>query len=90
MRRDRDAETRLGRAICKATEDKPFDYALKLRTGELIRFTGATWDGGDWVHLDLEAISEANTPYGIPIEGSPGVDLRLSDIVWAADAPDGS
>ena len=85
-----DFSEQLGRVLNKSLHDNPYDYMAKLRTGEVIRFVGAEWDGGDWIHLSLEPICDANVPYGLPIEGGRGVDVRLSDIVWTADAPDGS
>lgn len=85
-------------ALLKALND-PFDYALKLRTGDVIRFCEAKING-DWVHLYAHC---KVAPYGHcqgPVEISPvpigewnadrGIDVRFSDIVWVVDAPRGS
>lgn len=86
-----DFSEHLGRVLNKALHDSPYDYACKLRTGEVVRFVGAEWDGGEWIHLLLcEDPSLDGKRHGLPIFGERGVDVRLSDIVRAADAPDGS
>lgn len=69
-------------SLIKACVD-PLDYALKLRTGEVIRFEVAAINGGgEWVTL--------TNCSGLEHECPRGVDVRISDIVWCADAPDGS
>lgn len=80
-------------ALAKACFDE-FDYALKLRTGEVIRFSLATYLGNGWIHLNVEG---CNQPDHYPLAFSKlsrgvdrGVDVRLSDIVWVMDAPEGS
>jgi len=80
-------------ALAKACYDE-FDYALRLRTGEVIRFRFATYLGDGWVHLDLEGCEQSDH---YPLAFSKlargvdrGVDVRLSDIVWVMDAPEGS
>jgi hypothetical protein len=80
-------------SLLKATCD-PFEYALKLRTGEVWYFTEARIDG-DYVHLDFTNHPLYNVPYGekpnpLPHCFERGVEVRASDIVWCADAPDGS
>jgi hypothetical protein len=65
-----------------------FDYALKLRTGEVIRYTEASIISNDWLHLEgarLDGGLEDENPHF-----DRGIDVRISDIVWAKDAPYGS
>ena len=74
-------------ALAKSLSD-PFDYALKLRTGEVIRYEGADIVNKDWVHLKGARIDggwEDENPHF-----DRGIDVRLSDIVWVKDAPYGS
>lgn len=81
-------------ALIKAACD-PFDYALRLETGEVLRFTSATIHGeyvtlvsdGDDKTFAADAIPAAQRlAYPCP----RGVDVRVSAIVWCADAPEGS
>lgn len=75
-------------SLLKATHDE-FDYAIGLRTGDVFRFRRATL-AGDFVHLDdvveWDYIDSADSAYTL----DRGVDIRLSDVVWCADAPRGS
>lgn len=81
---------RLPPALRKACCD-PFDYACGLRTGEVVRFNQAEVHG-EWVTLrgmpDSKGAYEAID--GMPYPCPRGVDVRLADIVWVADAPNGS
>lgn len=62
-------------ALAKACSD-PFFYQLKLRTGDVIDFECAEPINSEWVHID---------------DYHPrGMDVRLADIVYVIDAPDGS
>lgn len=88
-------EWRYPPALLKALIDS-FDYALKLRTGEIFRFQEATLHG-EWLHLRTGESREGNdfrryggnkVPYPYPFDR--GVDVRVADIVWIADAPEGS
>lgn len=82
-------------ALLKACYD-PFDYALKLRTGEVIRFHEATIHGeyatlaadGTFnpTRMGMENPNCERLAYPCP----RGVDVRIADIVWCADAPEGS
>ena len=74
-------------ALLKSVND-PFDYALKLRSGETIRFTKSTiiWKG--WIHLS--GIGQCGECTGLPYPAPRGIDVRLSDIVWVMDAPEDS
>lgn len=73
-------------ALAKACSDKPFQYALKLRTGEIIQFTGATLVTEEWITLELDSGASSALPF--PCER--GIDVRIADIVWVVDAPYGS
>lgn len=76
-------------ALVKALVD-PFDYAVGLRDGTVIRFTRAEIQG-HYVHL--AGVSEWNY-LGRSEENidryvfGRGVDVRLEDVVWAADGPE--
>ena len=73
-------------ALVKACMD-PFDYALKLRTGEVIGFSKAKVMNRDWIHVSIKTDTVKN-PFGVSV--SRGMDIRISDIVWVMDAPNGS
>jgi hypothetical protein len=78
-------------SLVKACQD-PFDYALKLRTGEVVRFVEAEIDGA-WVTLIGNGNGKPNICEGVAgldYHCPRGVDVRISDIVWCADAPEGS
>jgi hypothetical protein len=70
-------------ALAKACVDE-FDYALKLETGEIFRFTGARIINSAWVHIN--GIGKNRATWG----HERGIDIRLSSIVWVMDAPEGS
>lgn len=76
-------------ALEKACSDS-FDYALKLRTGEVIRFEYARIIDRDWVHLTLMSREDQPTGFQVPYPADRGMDIRISDIVWVMDAPLGS
>jgi len=80
-------------SLDKATEDQ-FIYAVRLRTGELMTFSKARLNG-EWVHLsDPDVITPdrlgARWDRGMEFVLDRGMDVRLADIVWCADAPFGS
>ena len=77
-------------ALAKACFDNCFDYALKLRTGEVIRFTGAEIINNEWIHLTLDSWLKQAPENRLPFTVERGVDVRLADIVWVMDAPEGS
>lgn len=87
-----DCARKMPYALIKALYD-PFDYVLKLRTGEIIRFHTAEIHG-EWVILFSEGGSATNERNNfsryLPFSCPRGVEVRISDIVWCADAPDGS
>jgi hypothetical protein len=72
----------------KAQYDRPFDYAVKLITGDTIRFDGVSrvWDG--WIHLQNPRYDLGNHVAGRAFER--GMDVQLAHVVWAVDAPYGS
>src|SRR5215210_4834005 len=74
-------------ALIKATLDN-FEYVLKLRTGEIIPFTSAdACVAPGWVRLQIDSTDELHQ---MPFPFSSGLDVRVADIVWVADAPSGS
>ena len=75
-------------ALLKAHRDS-FDYALRLRTGEVVRFESAHING-EWAHLTLLPDDMQLAIDGLPYLMERGVDVRIADIVWVADAPEGS
>ena len=77
-------------ALAKACMDDCFDYALKLSTGEVIRFQGAKVISPDWVHLDVLSREDQPEINSLPYRAARGVDVRICDIVWVMDAPEGS
>ena len=80
-------------ALAKAIMD-PFDYAIGLRDGKIIHFSEAKFDihNPGWIHLDeVQAEGKAQAKgISIPYPLDRGVDVRIADIMWAADAPNGS
>jgi hypothetical protein len=81
-----DCVATFGRVLIKATVD-PFDYMVGLRDGRMVRFNLAEIRPGGWLLL---------TGDGRPVETDflprpeRGIHVRVSDIVWACDAPEGS
>jgi hypothetical protein len=72
-------------SLIKAASD-PFTYLLKLRTGEVIRFTECEIHG-----KYATLIFDENDPMDELGHSFPrGLDVRVDQIVWCADAPDGS
>lgn len=69
-------------ALLKATED-PFNYILKLKTGEVIVFQSAIAVTNDWVIL--EKIDYEASTIGQSRLFSKGLNVRVSEIVWCAD-----
>lgn len=78
--------------LIKACSD-PFTYALKLRDGSIIQFEHAS-EGINlkWAHLtnvQFLAADRLKTEFA-PMTFDRGIDVRIDDIVWVADAPWGS
>jgi hypothetical protein len=78
-------------AILKAMGD-PFIYAIGLRDGTVLFIECVTEIHGDWITVRLsEETSEHVERMRRTFPPCPrGLNIRLSDIVWAADAPYGS
>ena len=77
-------------SLIKALFD-PFDYALGLLDGTIIRFTQASIRG-DWVTL-LGSESAGDHPLETPVYGFKfyrGIQIRFDQIAWCSDAPGGS
>ena len=76
-------------AILKAMRDHPFMYAIGLRDGTVLFIEGVTKVHGEWITVTLwHGIPEQAKQLTKNFPPCPrGVDVRLSDIVWAADAP---
>jgi hypothetical protein len=75
-------------ALAKSCLDYPFDYALKLRTGEVIAFAGAKILSPEWMCVEVKPPNEQR--FTLPYPAPRGMDIRISDIVWVMDAPEGS
>jgi hypothetical protein len=80
-------------SLAKAMFD-PFDYALRLRTGETIHFNEAVELGEGWVRLHepspgREDGVRASSPDALPYPFPRGLEVRVADIVWCAEAPNG-
>jgi hypothetical protein len=73
--------------LAKACVD-PFDYALKLRTGEVIRFIRAEYLRPGWIWIDFLSPDEQPPGHGIPFDTERGMDVRIDEIVWVMDAPE--
>lgn len=80
-------------ALVKACSDH-FSYAMRVRTGELFMFCDAEVINADWVMLkdfaDYSNDGYAPVRDNLKINFDRGVEVRVSDIVWVADAPCGS
>lgn len=78
-------------ALCKALDDQPWEYAMGLRDGRVLYFQGAELlKGGKWVHLPGPDEKYTLEVSGVTHSFDRGLDVRISDIMWVADAPDGS
>jgi hypothetical protein len=67
-------------ALIKATQD-PYEYVLKLKDGDQISFTEAQYISDDFVKL-------VSAKFGSQ-KFNRGLEIRVSEIVWVADAPNG-
>jgi hypothetical protein len=87
--------------LAKSVMDE-FDYMLRLRTGEVIRYRSADIVSEDWIHLcggmwwpesdlgmsDQVPWNERGKDFNDnAAQFARGIDVRLSDIVWVMDAP---
>lgn len=84
-------------ALIKSVYD-PFDYALGLKDGTIIFFSHAVNYEADrrWVTVFPHDMHSGNKVYEnsfntrICMGRDRGIDIRVSDIMWACDAPYGS
>jgi hypothetical protein len=85
-------------ALIKSTYD-PFDYALGLKNGTVIYFEYATAFGHnhEWAVLHFQDIHSGSQVYETSFNhthriggNDRGLEVRVSEILWAADAPYGS
>lgn len=77
-------------SLAKACVDQ-FDYALMLKNGVVYRFTEAEIINKDWVRIKgtLDAMQmHSESPPDMTFDR--GIDMRVSEIAWVADAPNGS
>lgn len=78
------------KALAKACSDDPFDYCLRVRTGEVINFSGAHILGNGWIRITLKPMDEQPEVFRVAYPAMRGMDVRIADIVWVMDAPEGS
>lgn len=80
-------------ALAKATVD-PFFYAVGLRGGAIIHFESAELiddDHTEWVSLrGCPENLRLELDHGHDMTFERGLEVRVADILWAADAPYGS
>src|SRR6266487_4501794 len=70
-------------ALVKSLSDQPWDYAMGLRDGHIIRFCGAEIvRNGLWVHLDRKDFDGCMLGYDFSFDR--GLDVRIRDIAWVA------
>ncbi len=76
---------KLGHHLYKACCD-PFDYAIGLKNGCVIHATCEVAEiRGDWVFITGIEKDGTTLPFSCP----RGMQVRLSEIAWVADAPNG-
>lgn len=90
----------IGPELSKIIEDD-FFFAIGLKNGQVIRGNRATLHG-DWLMVDGETTigdlkSQQATPQYASAEDRTkvwnlqrGIEVRISEIAWVADAPEGS
>lgn len=75
-------------SLLKALRDS-FDYALGLKNGHVIHFSEAHLLKGErWIKLI--GFNETIEMDGVSFSFPRGLDVRISEIAWVADAPNGS
>lgn len=83
----------LGKACCD-----PFDYAVGLRDGTVLFVHVAQYtEGSEWIHFTLHEDPRVGRTHAghksalvAAMTFDRGIDVRLSEIAWCADAPYGS
>ncbi len=79
-----------GSAVLEKACLDPFDYAVGLKNGTVIRFMAVNVISDKVIELlDVHGAEQPPTnflPYPVP----RGVEIMVSEIAWAADAPIGS
>ena len=75
-------------ALEKACSD-PFDYAIGLKNGTVIRFHEVISYRNGWLGLRNVEVSGAGD-MADTFSFERGIDVRVSDISWVCDAPQGS
>ena len=76
---------RLGCHLEKATLDH-FEYALQLKNGVVFYFEEASVRG-EWVYLHDIKFHSVGVEDQLDFNFERGVQIRLSEIAWIADAP---
>ena len=76
-------------ALVKAMHDT-FQYSMGLRDGSVIDFTDAEAVSPEWVHISNITRHPFGPGAGIRFNFERGMDIRISEIAWVADAPFGS
>jgi hypothetical protein len=79
---------KFSRVLIKAAVDE-FDYAMGLADGTIIRFRLLQIVADGWVHIKPENI-DRDEPCKIPYILERGIDINIRQIMWIADAPNGS
>jgi hypothetical protein len=73
-------------SLLKALGVPSLYYAVGLRTGEIIRFSDASIHG-EFAHVTGVEYGDGETIS--PRFCDRGIDIRIADIVWCADVPEG-
>ena len=85
-------------ALQKACHD-PFDYLLKLKNGDVFFFSEACQHGEEFAHITIQSrdrcanmCEESDWYEALNSDRAfeRGVEIRVSEIAWIADAPHGS
>jgi len=73
----------------KASVDTGFDYAMGMKSGDVIYFGTLTFKGFGWVLISDVRHTNVEMQYEHR-QFDRGLQIRMRDIVWIADAPHGS
>lgn len=79
-------------SLYKAMHDQCFDYAMQLRSGPIIRFSGAKFVNRKWVELELDNAGHVHDPMteALGFNFERKIEVAIDDIIWCCDAPQGS